>query len=106
MIILPCRLRELLTLITAKKTLWLGTLSGDTEEYLVLYYDVPVIPTELVIIQSHNPSQVVEIQFIDTDGETWTLWYGEPERISTCPDEWTHTIELDEVLYRHRGHLG
>ncbi|HOM67175.1 MAG: hypothetical protein BWX85_00128 [Chloroflexi bacterium ADurb.Bin120] len=74
-------------------------LSGDTEEYLVLYYDVPVIPTELVIIQSHNPSQVVEIQFIDTDGETWTLWYGEPERISTCPDEWTHTIELDEVFY-------
>ena len=49
---------------------------------------------------------MVEIQFIDTDGETWTLWYGEPERISTCPDEWTHTIELDEVfLYRHRGHL-
>jgi hypothetical protein len=74
-------------------------LSGDTEEYLILYYDVPVNPTELVIYQSHNPSQVVEIQFIDTDGETWTLWYGEPEQVSTCPDVWTHTIELDEVFY-------
>ncbi|HOE69555.1 MAG TPA: hypothetical protein PLE10_02550 [Brevefilum sp.] len=74
-------------------------LAGDTEEYLVLYYDVPVNPTELVIIQSHNPSQVVEIQFIDTAGETWTLWYGEPEQVSTCPDVWTHTIDLDEVFY-------
>jgi hypothetical protein len=73
--------------------------SGDTEEYLVLYYETPINPTELTIFQSHNPSQVVEIQFIDTDGETWMLWYGDPHQSEFCPDVWTHTIELDEVFY-------
>ncbi len=71
----------------------------ETEEYLVLYYETPVNPTELVIHQSHNPSQVVEIQLIDTAGETWLLWYGDPEDVEYCPDVWTHTIELDEVFY-------
>ncbi len=68
----------------------------DTEEYIEIFYDTPVIPTELVIFQSYNPSQVVEIQLVDSDGEAWMLWYGEPETVSTCPDMWTHTIELDE----------
>lgn len=71
----------------------------DTEEYIELNYDVPVIPTEVSIYQSHNPSQVVEIQFIDTDDEVWLLWYGEPEIVEDCPDKWTHTIELDEPFY-------
>ena len=73
--------------------------AGDTEEYLVLHYEIPVNPTELVIYQSHNPSQVVEIQLIDTNGETWMLWYGDPEESTNCPDMWTHTIELDEVFF-------
>jgi hypothetical protein len=77
---------------------WAST-RPDTEEYLVLYYETPVNPTELVIHQSHNPSQVVEIQLIDTTGETWLLWYGDPETVEYCPDVWTHTIELDEVFY-------
>ncbi len=71
----------------------------DTEEYIEVFYDTPVIPTELVIYQSLNPSQVVEIQFIDTDNEAWLLWYGDPEEVSDCPDRWTHTVELDEVFY-------
>jgi hypothetical protein len=77
-------------------------LTGDTEEYLILYYETPVNPTELVIYQSHNPSQVVEIQFVDTEGETWMLWYGDPQEVSSCPDVWTHTIELDEVFYTNK----
>ncbi|MDO9088333.1 MAG: hypothetical protein Q7U53_19160 [Anaerolineaceae bacterium] len=70
----------------------------DTEEYIELFYDVPVIPTEIVIYQSFNPSQVVEIQLVDTDGEEWLLWYGNPEEVSDCPDMWTHTIELEETF--------
>jgi hypothetical protein len=71
----------------------------DTEEYIILQYAVPVNPTELVIYQSHNPSQVVEIQFIDVTGETWMLWYGDPQEVAYCPHVWTHTIELNEVFY-------
>jgi len=76
-----------------------ASLAEDTEEYLVLHYETPVNPTELVIYQSHNPSQIVEIQFMDTSGETWVLWYGDPEIVSSCPDVWTHTVELEEVFY-------
>ena len=71
----------------------------DTEEYLILYYETPVNPTELTIYQNHNPSQVVEINFIDTTGEAWRLWYGDPHESEFCPDAWTHTIALDEVFY-------
>jgi hypothetical protein len=70
----------------------------DTEDYIEVYYDVPVIPTELVIYQSYNPSQVVEIQLVDPDGEAWLLWYGDPEEVSDCPDMWTHTIDLEETF--------
>lgn len=70
----------------------------DTEEYIEIFYDTPVIPTELVIYQSYNPSQVVEIQLVDPDGEAWLLWYGDPEEVSDCPDRWTHTIELEETF--------
>ena len=70
----------------------------DTEEYIEVYYDEPVIPTELVIYQSYNPSQVVEIQLVDPDGEAWLLWYGDPVEVSDCPDMWTHTIELEETF--------
>ena len=73
--------------------------ASDTEEYLILYFETPVNPTELIIYQSHNPSQVVEIQFIDTAGETWMLWDGDPYESQYCPDKWTHTIDLDEVFY-------
>ena len=70
----------------------------DSEEYIEVFYDIPVIPTELVIYQSLNPSQVVEIQLVDTNGEAWLLWYGDPEEVSDCPDIWTHTIELEETF--------
>lgn len=70
----------------------------DTEEYIELKFDIPVIPTEVVIYQSNNPSQVVEIQLFDTQGEGWLLWYGDPEIVSDCPDKWTHTIDLEETF--------
>lgn len=79
-----------------------ASVSPDTEEYLILNYETPVNPTELVIYQTNNPSQVVEIQMVDTTGETWRLWYGDPEELSHCPDVWTHTVELDEVFYTNK----
>jgi hypothetical protein len=52
----------------------------------------------VVIYQSYNPSQVVEVQLIDTEGEAWMLWYGDPETVTDCPDRWTHTIDLEETF--------
>lgn len=79
-----------------------ASVSADTEEYLILHYETPVNPTELVIYQTNNPSQVVEIQLVDTTGESWRLWYGDPQELTHCPDVWTHTVELDEVFYTNK----
>ncbi len=71
---------------------------SNTRDHLRLEYETPVNPTELVIYQTYNPSQVVEILFEDVDGDVWVLWEGVPERVE-CPDTWVHTIELYEVFY-------
>ena len=71
---------------------------ADTEDYLLLKFEIPVIPTEIVIHQTYNPSQVVEILLEDLDGQAWVLWEGEPEQVN-CPDVWSHTIELYEEFF-------
>lgn len=75
-----------------------ASLDADTEEWLELTYDVAVVPTEINIYQSFNPSQVVEIQMIDTDGQSWIAWSGVPEAVENCPDLMTITIELDKQI--------
>ena len=76
-----------------------ASLDPDTDEWLELTYDAAVVPTEINIYQSYNPSQVVEVQMIDTDGQTWVAWSGVPQAVENCPDLMTITIELDEEIY-------
>lgn len=80
---------------------WASTSSIGTDS-IELVYDIPVSPTEINIYQSYNPSQVVEVDIIDLNGEAWIAWSGEPEYIETCPDLMTITLELDEPLYIDR----
>jgi hypothetical protein len=74
-------------------------LEGDTEEWIELSYDIPVIPSEINIYQSYNPSQVVEVRIIDVDGDVYVAWTGEPEPVSNCPDLMTISLELYEEIY-------
>jgi hypothetical protein len=76
-----------------------ASLGADSEEWLELSYDVPVVPTEINIYQSFNPSTVVEVQMVDTDGNTWVAWSGVPESVEKCPDQMTITLELDKDIY-------
>jgi hypothetical protein len=72
---------------------------SDTEEWIETSYDIPVIPTEINIYQTFNPSQVVEVQIIDVDGDTYVAWTGEPESVANCPDLMTIQLEMDEDIY-------
>jgi hypothetical protein len=76
-----------------------AALYGDTEEWIELTYDIPVVPTEINIYQSNNPSQVVEVQIVDVNGDTYVAWTGEPETVADCPDLMTISIELYEEIY-------
>lgn len=75
-----------------------ASLKPDTEEWLELTYDVPVVPTEINIYQSYNPSAVVEVDLVDTNGEIWVAWTGQPEAVEYCPDLMTITIELEQEI--------
>ena len=80
---------------------WASTSSIGTDS-IELIYDTPVSPTEINIYQSYNPSQVVEVDIVDLNGDAWIAWSGEPEYIETCPDLMTITLELEEPLYIDR----
>lgn len=78
---------------------WASESSTSEIEWIELTYATPVIPTEINIYQSYNPSQVVEVDLIDTDGVTYVAWQGNPKKISTCPDLMTITFdEKQEML--------
>lgn len=75
-----------------------ASFSNNTLEWIELTYATPVVPTEINIYQSYNPSQVVEVNVISPDGVTYTVWTGNPERVGFCPDQMTITIDLDEEI--------
>jgi hypothetical protein len=72
--------------------------NDDTLEWIELTYDIPVVPSEINIYQSYNPSQVVEVDVISTSGTTYTVWQGDAEALSYCPDVMSITIDLQETV--------
>lgn len=76
--------------------------NNNTVEWIELTYDQPVVPTEINIYQSFNPSQVVEVQITDTNGQAYIAWSGEPELVSNCPDLMTITLELTKQIMVNR----
>jgi hypothetical protein len=76
--------------------------SSTGQDSIELTYDIPVSPTEINIYQSYSPSQIVEVDIVDLNGEAWIAWSGEPKLVNTCPDLMSIQIELDEPLYINR----
>jgi hypothetical protein len=70
----------------------------NTVEWIELTYPTPVVPTEINIYQSYNPSQVVEVMMYATNGERFIAWEGYPESVENCPDLMTITLELDKKI--------
>ncbi len=59
---------------------------GYTKEWIELSYDQAVIPSEINIIQTSAPNQVVQVEVIDTEGFYETVYTGTPEKIiEGCP---------------------
>jgi len=59
---------------------------SDTVEWLELVYETPVIPTEIDIIQTHSPNQVVKVELIDSAGLYQEVYTGVPaDHWGECP---------------------
>ncbi len=73
-------------------TAWASS-SATGVEWLKVYFDTPVIATEINIYQSYNPTQVAEVYVIDPKGEEFLILVRDPQYLDVCPDLMTITVE-------------
>lgn len=66
-------------------TAW-ASANANTVEWIELGYDCPVLPTEVNIIQTYTPNQVVKVELLDLEGNYYTIYTGTPQDESdNCP---------------------
>jgi sugar lactone lactonase YvrE len=84
-----------------RETAWASAASGTVEQ-LDVYFDTLVFATEINIVQTYNPDQVVQVDLIDLDGEIVSLYTQEPQVVNDpCP--YTLTIEMEQTEYLVQG---
>jgi hypothetical protein len=81
---------------------WAASSSNTIESITLYYYDAPVVPTEINIIQTYNPSQVVLVEVLDASGNYETVVYeSQPEATDECP--YTLSIPVTDIDYLVMG---
>jgi hypothetical protein len=79
-------------------TAW-ASAGSDTVEWIELRYNLPVLPTEVNIVQTHSPDQVVKVELVDLMGTYHQIYTGEPEnRWGECP--YTLSIPVEGADYQ------
>jgi hypothetical protein len=66
-------------------TAWASAASDGVDSVTLYYYEAPLIPTEINIVQSYNPSQVTKVEVIDPSGSETVVYEGEPKAVDECP---------------------
>jgi hypothetical protein len=76
---------------------------GTTEvEWLDLYYQTPVVPTEINVFQSYNPGFVTEIYIYDKDDGEYLVYSASASAIDICPDVLYVPVETSVMTSRIR----
>ena len=71
----------------------------DTVEWINLYYNTPVYPTEIRIIETYNPDQVTQVDLIDMQGQFVTVYTGQPQQQDTpCPYTLSISVNRSDIL--------
>jgi sugar lactone lactonase YvrE len=82
-------------------TAWASS-GSDTVDWLEVTFDVPVYVTEINIVQTFNPDQVVQVDAIDADGELESIYTQEPVAVEDgCP--YTLSLEGEATDYAVYG---
>jgi len=79
--------------------------STSGKEWLELEYATPVIPSQIIIHQTYNPSQIVQVDVISTNGASYPAWQGKAEQLDFCPDVMTLNLNLPEPVAVNRVRL-
>ncbi len=69
----------------------------NTVEWIELTYATPVNVTLVRILQNYNPTQIVKIELIDTDGKAHSVYNEKPKKV-TCPQ--TLSVSFQKTDYK------
>lgn len=59
--------------------------NSSAQDWLEARYDLPVVPTQVNIYETNSPSQVVNVEMIDTAGGYHEVYSAAPKAEETCP---------------------
>jgi len=72
---------------------------SDTVDWLELVYETPVIPTEINIIQTHSPDQIVKVELIDQAGLYHEIYASVPvDHWMECPYTLSIPVDVDYAV--------
>ncbi len=74
---------------------------SDTVEWIELGYATAVYATQVNVVQSNNPSQVIKVELIDTAGDYHNIYLGDPQSIAECP--YTLSVAVNGADYKAIG---
>jgi hypothetical protein len=71
----------------------------DTVEWINLYYNTPIYPTEIHIIQTYIPDQVTQVDLINMQGQFVTVYTSQPRQVdSPCPYTLSVSVNRSDIL--------
>ena len=80
------------------ETAWAAS-GRDTKEWINVYFATPVYPTEIRIMQTYNPDQVVQVDLIDMQGQFVSVYTGQPKQVDTpCPFALSIPVSKNDIL--------
>jgi len=68
----------------------------DTVEWIELTYATPVYATAVMLFQTYNPTQIVEVELIEPNGAAHAVYNEKPKEV-TCPQ--TLTVSFQKTAY-------
>jgi streptogramin lyase len=75
-------------------TAW-ASLDKYSVAWLEVRFEIPVLPSEVNIYESHTPSQVVSVEILDDEGNYHQVYSGEPKLVEDCPYILSIAVEED-----------
>lgn len=83
-------------------TAWASETS-DGVDWLEVYYEYPVIPQEINVLQTYMPSQVTEVEVIDSDGSYYVVYSAIPEKLADEDCPFTLSIAVADIDFQVSG---
>jgi len=79
------------------ETAW-ASMQSDGVDWLEVSYDIPVIPTEVNIYESHTPTQIVKVELVDPSNTYHEIYTAVPEMKVDCP--FVLSIQVGDADYQ------